>query len=247
MLSMFRKGLFFLCLAVISQLTTAAGPAECLVSPRVGESLEYKVNVKSLFHGANQTVRVVESGVYRDRPTLKIQCVLETVGLMKSLTGYRETEEVILDSEGLFPWVIQHEIRDKGDIEIEEVFFDYPNGTAIRLYSKNGGPEERTEISVPGYVQDGLSLQYFLRKNFTPGENEIYFYSNGKIKRINYQISEIREELTMECGTFNKYYRVDNPESKITILIADNPAHYPLVIRKNAKIGEVEAKLVVIN
>ena len=199
---------------------------------------------RSMMHGADQSVRVVESGNYRERPALKIQSNMDTVGLAKTLTKYREWEEIILDLEGLFPWVIRRQVSDKDDLETEEVEFDYDNGSALRTVSKNGGPKERTEIRVPGYVQDVLSLQFYLRKNISLGNSRIYFYSDGEIKEISYQGTENPEPLTLESGEFKKHYRIENAEQKITILLSATPERYPLVIRKIGKIGKVEAKLI---
>ncbi len=241
---MYRKGLFLTLLMVSVFLMSAIGLANDYIPPKVGECLKYKVTVKSMVHGADQIIRVVQSCIYRDRPVIKIQCEMDSVGLVKNLTKYKETEEIILDLEGLYPWVIRHEITDKEGIETEEVTFDYQNGLAVRIFSKNGGPKERTEIRLPGYVQDLLSLQFFLRKNISQGDNQVYLYSDGEIKKISYQLTEIPEPIKLECGQFQKHYRIYNPEKDITILLADTPEHYPLVIQKNGKIGKIEAKLV---
>jgi len=241
---MYRKGLFLTVLTVIALFTSVIGLTNDYIPPRVGECLEYQVIVNSMMHGADQTIRVVESGVYRERPTIKVQCVMDSVGLAKSITKYKETEEVILDLEGLYPWVIRHEISDKDGTKTEEVTFDYPNGAAVRIFSENGGSKERTVIQLPGYVQDLLSLQFFLRKNISLGVNQVYLYSDGEIKKIGYQITEISEPLNLACGQFQRYYRIYNPAKNITILLAGTPEHYPLVIQTNSKIGKIEAKLV---
>ncbi|NLW48273.1 MAG: DUF3108 domain-containing protein [Firmicutes bacterium] len=240
---MYRKGIFILFLSVLTILTGAIGLTEDYIQPKIGECLEYEVIVKSMVHGADQTIRIVEADVYLDRPVLKIQSVMDSVGMIKSITKYQEKEEIVLDLEGLYPWVIRREISDKDGLEIEEVIFDYSKGVAVRVYSENDGPEERTELEVQGYVQDGLSLQFYLRKNITLGNNEVFFYSNGKIKKISYQITEVLEPLKLECGEFQEYYRVHNSEQKITILISKTPERYPLAVEKIGKIGKIEAKL----
>lgn len=243
---MFRRMIFIFLLSFSSILIGTVESTDDYIQPKVGECLEYEVVVKSMVHGANQTVNIVESGVYRDRPVIKVRCVMDSVGLVKNLTKYKETEEIILDLEGLYPWVIRREITDKDGVETEEVTFDYLRGVAVRNFSKNGGPEERSEIQVMGYVQDALSLQFYLRKNVTLGHNEILYYSDGKIKKISYQITEVIEPLQLDCGEFKKHYQINNSGEKITILISKTPERYPLVIQKNGKIGKVEAKLVTI-
>ena len=240
---MFRKGLFLVVLTISALIMSAAGLTDDYVPPRIGECLEYKVVVKSMMHGADQSVRVVEANVYQGRPVLVIQSKMETVGLVQTLTKYQETEEIILDLEGLYPWVIRRRVSDKDGSENEEVIFDYSKGTAVRTVSENGGPQKRTKLKVPGYVQDVLSLQFYLRKNTSLVDNQIYFYSDGEIKEISYQATLSKEPLTLECGQFGQYYQINNTEKKIIILLADTSERYPLVIRKIDKIGKIEAKL----
>lgn len=241
---MYLKKIFLLTVIIVTLLAGSISLADDYIPPRVGEELEYEVTVKSMIHGANQRVSIVESGIYQERPVITIRCEMDSVGMVKSLTKYKEKEEIILDLEGLFPWVIRHEISDKDGVEKEEVTFDYQKGIAVRVYSENGAAEERTEIQVPGYVQDVLSLQFYLRKNISQGDNQVYLYSNGKIKQISYQVTEVTEQLNLECGKYSKHYRVHNPEKGIAILVADTPECYPLVIQKDGKIGKIESKLV---
>lgn len=243
---MYRKEIYLLILILGTLVIGSIGLAEDYIPPRIGEHLEYEVTVKSMVHGANQTVSIVESGIYQDRPIIKVRSEMVSVGMVKSLTKYKEIEEIVLDSEGLYPWVIRHEIADKNGVEKEEVTFDYQKGLAVRVFSENGGPEERTEISVPGYIQDVLSLQFYLRKNILQGDNQVYLYSGGKIKKISYQVTKVEEQLNLECGKYPKHYRVYNSDKEIAILVADTPERYPLVIQKNGKIGKIEAKLIVI-
>lgn len=241
---MFRKGLFLTIVMVSVLLINVIGLADDYSPPEVGECLYYKVYINSMMHGADQTIKVVELSNYRERPVLRIQSNMNTVGLAKTITQYREWEEIILDLKGLYPWEIRRQVSDKDGNESEEVVFDYANGRAVRTVSKNGGPKEETAFEVPGYVQDVLSLQFYLRKNVALGNNQIYFYSDGEVKEISYQGTERQEPLTLECGEFEKHYQIDNAEKKITILLSNAPKRYPLVIRKIGKIGKVEAKLV---
>src|SRR5690606_28795941 len=134
---MFRKGLFLLVLTISALFMSAAGLTDDYVPPRIGECLEYKLFVKSMMHGADQSVRVVEATFYRERVVLVIQSKMDTVGLVQVLNEYHGTEESILDVEGLYPWVIRRIISDEDGSETEEVIFDYSKGTAVRTVSKN--------------------------------------------------------------------------------------------------------------
>lgn len=213
-------------------------------SPKIGETLQYKLVIKSVIHGADQTVRVVGRESYRNHDVLKIQSQMNSVGMVQKLYSYSEYEEALLDADDLFPLLIKRKIYEKDSVETEEVSFDYQRGIAVRVVSENGGPAQRTEIKLPGRVYNAISLQYFLRKKAEdPQSGKLYFYSNGKIKEVAYKTaSGNMGTITLDCGTFTDYVQLVSDD--ITVIVAANSEKYPLIIRKMAKFGKVEARLV---
>jgi hypothetical protein len=210
-----------------------------------GEVLEYKLTVKSVIHGGNQTIRVTGLENYKNRPAVTVVSTLTSVGLVKKITGYSETEELILDAEGLYPLRLKREIHDKKKVEVEEVSFDYARKVAIRVLNKTNEPTERSEVKLPGYVQDGLSLQFFLRKSeLKAGNYKVYFYSNGSVEEISYGIREVNQSLQLDCGKYSGYWMADNPKAGITIVLSKDEDRLPLIIRKINNIGKFESKLV---
>lgn len=212
--------------------------------PKVGETLQYKLIVKSMIYGANQTVKVLSKEKYSGKEVYRIHLSMNTVGVVQKLYNYSETEEVLLSVEGLYPLYLKRKIFEKGEIETEEVRFDYSRGTAFRTFTPHDAKPEYSEIKLPGYVYEALSLQFFLRRVPSVAKNsKLYFYSNGKIKAVNYHVlAEHAKELKMDCGTFNDYFQIEGED--IRVVIANNPNRYPLIIRKMAKFGKVEAQLV---
>jgi len=239
---MYRRVWIGILLAVVLLFQASWGQAQIYV-PKIGETLQYKVIVKSVIHGADQSVSVVSRETYRNRDAVRIRSQMTTVGMVQSLYSYSEFEEALLDADGLYPLWIKRKIHEKGSVETEEVTFDYHRGIAVRVVTENDGPAERTEIKLPGHVYHGLSLQYYLRKKATdPRPGKLYFYSNGKIKEVTYKAASGKGTLTLESGTFSDYIQLMSDD--ITVVIADNTEKYPLIIRKMAKFGKVEARLV---
>ena len=213
-------------------------------TPKIGESLEYKVVVKSAIHGANQTIKVVSKDTYNGRDVYKINSEMMTVGLVKGLYKYYQVEDMVLDAEGLYPWVIKREIRNGGDIQQEETNFDYSNKKARRLLIKNVGAQEWSEINLPGFIQDELSLLYFLRKNQVINSvNKVYFYANGSVKENTYIVKQAGQAIHLECGTYSKYLQIIDKVSKITVLVTDAPERFPIIIKSIASFGAIEMKL----
>jgi len=213
--------------------------------PKAGEVLEYKVIVKSMLHGANQTIRVLGRETYRNRETLRVQCAMQSIGLARKMFAMTEYEEMLLDVEGMFPWYLKREVNEKEKTEKEEVVFDYDRGIAVRVHSKNGSTARRDEMKLPsGHVHDWLSLLFFLRSSeLKPKRDSLNYYSKGSIETVNYEIIESAGELKLDCGVFSKYYQIDNEAIGISIMIAANSERYPLIIRKNAGFGKIESRL----
>jgi hypothetical protein len=216
-------------------------------APEIGETLQYKLIVKSVIYGANQTVRVISKEKYCGQDVYRIQLAMNTVGVVQKLYNYSETEEVLLSADGLHPLYLKRKIHEKEETETDEVRFDYSKAIAFRTFTPNTGKPEYSEIKLPGYVCEALSLQYFLRKIPSGARNNtLYFYSNGKIKEVTYLLNEVRQgQLTLDCGTFSNYFKIESED--ITVVIANNPDRFPLIIRKMAKFGKVEARLVSIS
>lgn len=213
--------------------------------PRVGETLDYDLWVKSIIHGGKQTVKVLARDLDQDGDVFHVQCVMKTIGLAWSLTKYSEVEDVILDGNGIYPLSIRREIHQGKTISVEKVEFNYKHGIATRSYCVDNGKIETSEIKLPGFVQDAVSLQFYLRKgDFQKGVNKLYFYENGMIDETSYNVTEGTEALKLGCGTYTKYHKVDHRGGKITVLIAQEINRIPLVIRVLASFGKVEAKLV---
>ena len=239
---MFRKiGVLLLVLfiVIISGTIYAEG-----YTPKIGESLEFKVILKSFLHAGNQTVRVIKKDVYNGKEVFAVHSLLETVGFAKALYKYAEIEDLLLDAEGLYPRYARRECHEGSKIRIEEVAFDYENWIAERTVTIDGA-KSSSQIKLPGNVQDGLSLQFYLRKEgFNPGENKVFFYGDGNIKEIAFTASEVTNQtLRLDCGTFSQYRQYINDQSKITVLV-DNNLHLPLIIKQVANFGKVESKLV---
>ncbi len=245
---MYRNILLGLVLFILIIPTVSVGAPPDYYEPRVGEVLTYKVIVKSVIYGADQVIKVVSNGTYKNREVVNVKVSMNTVGMVKGITNYSEIEEMILDKAGLFPWYFRREVTEGDQTDIEEVTFDYQLGIAFRTVMKADKPKKQSEIKLPGFVQDGLSLPFYLRKgNLKTGQHQLYFYSNGKVEPVIFQVKESTQPLKLECGTYPQPYQISNDQSKITIIVSKNEPRLPLVIQKLAQFGKVEARLTKVN
>jgi hypothetical protein len=215
---------------------------------RIGEVLTYKIIVKSTIHGADEVIKVVSKDTYNGRDVYHIHSEMTTVGIVKGLYNYSQVEDLVLDAEELYPWNIKITTKDRSKFQVEEVRFNYAEKKGLRVLTKDGGAPESSEIDLPGFVQDGLSLQFFLRKNQVwNNENKIYFYGHGSVKENAFTVKQASQPIKLECGTYSRYQQINDDESNISVLIADTHERLPIVIKKTANFGEIEMKLVKIN
>jgi hypothetical protein len=211
--------------------------------PQVGEVLEYKIILKSVIHGANQTVKILSKEQFEGRQVLNIRSNLNSVGLVKSLSNYSETEDIKIDAEDLYPRWIRREIHNGGKRQLEEVYFNYETMTAERELTLTDGSSQKVTIKLPGMVQDGVSLPFFFRKSLGRSPNHVFFYSDGLITEVVCQISLCNTPIHLKSGNYTGYYQFADPDSHITIMIGSQGARVPFLIRMIAAFGKIESQL----
>jgi len=208
---------------------------------RVGETLTYKVTIRSIY-GGKQIVKVCSRRRYNGHEVFSIQSNMETDGLVKTLFKYYEKEEVLVDVNKLYPLYIKREVGERGKVFIEQVEFNYEAHLAVRRVNYDDGREEKIELKLPGFVQDPVTLPFYLRY-VNNSQKSIYFYSNGEITSVNYQVALINKNIKTEWNEYSSYLRFDQPESKITVMLGSVKERLPLIIQKITNLGKVEAKL----
>ncbi len=214
---------------------------------KVGEVLEYKLYAKSAIYGANEIIKVVSKNTLNGREVYRVHAEMTTVGIVKGLYEYSQIEDLVMDAEEFYPYWIRLETKDRSKNQLEEVHFDYVGKKATRVLTKNG-ETKTSEIELPGFVQDGLSLQFFLRHNqITEKPRKVYFYGNGKINESNFDIKLISKPIKMESGIYSKYLQIIDNDNDITILIAEDQCRLPIYVKKIAKFGSMEMKLSKVN
>jgi hypothetical protein len=238
---MFRKLLPFCCLALLLCFGSFGYANE---SPfRVGEVLEYKLFAKSAIYGANEIIKVVSKDTYHGREVYRIHSEMTTVGIVKGLYNYSQVEDLIMDAEEFYPYWIRLDTQDRSKNQLEEIQFNYVEKKAVRVKTKNG-ETKTSEIELPGFVQDGLSLIFFLRQNqIQEKPRKIYFYGNGKIDESTFEVKEISKPIQMEGRTYSKYLQIIDNEDAITVSIAENQERLPFYIKKIANFGTVDMRL----
>ncbi|HBF39849.1 MAG TPA: hypothetical protein DDW50_21385 [Firmicutes bacterium] len=214
---------------------------------RVGEILEYKAYARSVIYGANEMIKVVSKDTFSGREVYRVHAEMTTVGIVKGLYNYTQVEDLVMDAEGFYPYWIRLNTQEHSKSQQEEIHFNYEVRKATRVVTKNG-ETSTSEIDLPGFVQDGLSLQFFLRQNrIQEVPHKIYFYGNGHINESNFEVTSVSNPIHLENSTYPKYLQITDNENDITVLIAENRDRLPILVKKIAKIGAIEMRLSKVN
>ncbi|HEX3044292.1 MAG TPA: DUF3108 domain-containing protein [Bacillota bacterium] len=240
----FISGLLILSGIGMAGFSKGAAPDLDGFTPQVGEVLEYKMILKSVIHGANQTVKILSKEEFEGHQVLNIRSNLTSVGLVKSLSNYSETEDIKIDAESFYPRWIRREIHNGGKQQLEEVYFNYETMTAERELTRTDGSSQKVTLKLPGMVQDGVSLPFFFRKGLGRSPNHVFFYSEGSITEVVCQITLCNTPVRLKSGNYTGYYQFTDPDSQITIMIGSQGARVPFLIRMIATFGKIESQLV---
>ena len=242
---MFRKLIPYCCLAVFLCFGSFGYANEFYL--RVGEVLQYKAYAKSAIYGANETIKVVSKDTFSGREVYRVHAEMNTIGFVKGLYNYSQSEDLVMDAEGFYPYWIRLNTQERSKVQEEEIRFNYETKKATRVKTKNG-VTTTSEIDLPGFVQDGLSLQFFLRQGHIQElPHRVYFYGNGHINESNFDVKSIAKPLRVENVTYPKYLQITDSENDITVMIAENQDRLPILVKKIANIGSIEMRLSKVN
>lgn len=158
----------------------------------------------------------------------------------------RDRYETYVDVEGLFPWRFEQHIREGGYVRDFSAFFDQRKGIAK---TRDG------EYEVPEYVQDIISVFYYVRAlDFSDMkiDDRIHLQNFYKDKVHDLDVKYLgKETIEVPSGKFDciiieplmKEGGLFKHDGDIIIWLTDDNLKMPVKVRTKIVIGHVEAKL----
>jgi hypothetical protein len=208
-----------------------------------GEILAYDVSWSGMFSAGTVTMTVEKSTLQGGREVLRFVVQGRTHGLMDKLFPVNDTVRSVFDP--LLMQSCSYSLREsygkKKRLRVTE--FDHVNRTAVcRL---NEDPPET--LAIPGPVQDGLSLLYFLRTKedlMIGRQMDIDVVDSGKNWTIEVSILD-REKVTTAAGEFDTIKIRTHPKHKggvtgkgeVFLWLTDDSRKVPVLMKSTLKVG----------
>jgi len=208
----------------------------------VGEKLDFDINYGFINAGtaSMEVVRMIE---FENRPCYQI--VTRALSNRFFSTFYRVDDRVesIVDALGIFSWRFEKTLREGNYRSDRSYTFDQREN--VVLY-------EGDTIDVAPYVQDALSILYYVRTQpLTVGE-PIYLDNFTDGRKVELQVIVHRKEtITVEAGTFDcivvepimQSVGVFRHEGKLTVWLTDDNLKLPVLMKSKVVVGSISAEL----
>jgi hypothetical protein len=209
-----------------------------------GEVLKYDVHYS--FVTAGDAYLSVTDTIYGGRKCQIITFTLESKPFFDIFYRVRDRYRTIIDTEGLFPWRFEQQIREGGYSRDFAAEFDQ------RKHIARTG---KGEYPIPPYVHDIISAFYFARTvdytGYRPGQRiELKnFYKDSTYSLpVKYKG---RQTIEVDAGTFDCIIieplltegGLFKSEGKIYLWITDDDRKMPVKVRTDIPIGTVESDL----
>jgi len=206
------------------------------------EKFTYDINY-GFINAGEATMEVVRLIEFENRPCHQIVTRAKSNKFFSTFYKVDDRVESIIDAVGLFSWRFEKNLREGGYRDDRVCLFDQRNH--VVLYQED-------TISVPPYVQDALSVMYYIRtQTLEPGQ--ILFVDNftdGKLYPLEVRVLE-RERVEVKAGSFDcvvvepllKSVGVFKHEGKLRVWLTDDRLKMPVLMKSKILVGSITAEL----
>lgn len=208
----------------------------------VGEWLQFDIGY-GFINAGTATMEVEEVVEYNGRPAYQLVSTARSNKFFSSFYPVRDRVESILDAVGLFSWKFDKQLREGSYRARRQYAFDQINHLVIY---------KGDTLEVAPYVQDALSILYFVRTqplevgksifvdNFTDGKNyplEVKVRGREKVKTKAGQFDcLVLEPMLRSSGVFKH-------EGKLTVYMTDDRLRLPVMMKSKVVVGSITAEL----
>lgn len=208
----------------------------------VNEKLTFDINY-GFINAGTATLEVAQLIEYEGRPCYQIQSRARSNSFFSSFYEVDDRIESIVDAIGLFSWRFEKDLSE-GSYKSNRMFtIDQRNHI---VYYKDD------TVEVSEYVQDALSMLYYLRtQDLKIGDEiEIDNYTDGKYYPVKVVVRD-RERINVEAGSFDclvvepmlQTVGVFKNEGKLKVWLTDDRLKLPVLMKSKVLVGSISAEL----
>ncbi len=208
----------------------------------LGEKLTFDIGY-GFINAGYASMEVADLIEYNGRPCYQI---ISTANSNKFFSSFYRVEDVvtsIVDGVGLFSWYFEKKLSEGSYRAHKKYSFDQLNHRVFY---------EKDTIEVPPYVQDALSILYYVRtqelkvgesifvENFTDGkkyplEVKVHRKETIRVKAGKFDCIVV-EPLLLSSGIFKH-------EGKLTVWLTDDRLKMPVLMKSKVLVGSISAEL----
>jgi len=208
----------------------------------LGEWLQFDIGY-GFINAGTATLEVKELVEFNGRPAYQLVSTARSNKFFSSFYPVRDRVESIMDAIGLFSWRFDKKLREGNYRSHRQYEFDQVNHTVVY---------KGDTIEVAPYVQDALSILYYVRTqklevgkslfidNFTDGKNyplEVKVHGREKVKTDAGEFEcLVLEPLLRSSGIFKH-------EGKLKVYVTDDRMRLPVILKSKVVVGSITAEL----
>ncbi|MCH7690789.1 MAG: DUF3108 domain-containing protein [candidate division Zixibacteria bacterium] len=208
----------------------------------LGEHLEFDITYGFITagHATMSVDRLIE---FENRPCYKIVTTANSNSFFSTFYNVDDRVESIIDAIGLFSWRFEKNLKEGKYRAIRKFSFDQRNHKAE--YNND-------TTTVPPYVQDALSVFYYVRtQDLKVGESVfVDHYNDGKLYPMEIKVLK-KETITVPAGTFEclviepllQSVGVFKHEGKLKVWLTNDRLRLPVLMKSKVLVGSIVAEL----
>jgi hypothetical protein len=208
----------------------------------VGEKFTFDINYGFINAGtASMSIpRLVE---FNGRPSYQIITRAESNKFFSTIFKVDDRVESIMDAIGLFSWRFDKKLREGSYRSHRQYEFDQKDHTVVY---------KGDTIEVPPYVQDALSVLYYVRTLDLEVGKSYYVdnFTDGRQMPLEIKVHR-RERVEVPAGTFDclvveplvKSVGVFKHEGRLKVYLTDDRVKMPVLMKSKVLVGSITAEM----
>ncbi len=208
----------------------------------VNEKLTFDINYGFINAGV-ATMEVARLIEYENRPCYQVVTRAKSNSFFSTFYKVDDRVESIIDAVGIFSWRFEKNLRE-GHYRTDRTYsFDQRRNVAFY---------RNDTIAVPSFVQDALSVLYYVRtQKLQPGKS-LYIdnFTDGKLYPLEVKVLK-RERVTAKAGTFDcivvepllRSVGVFKHQGKLKVWLTDDRLKMPVLMKSKILVGSITVEL----
>ena len=208
----------------------------------IEEKLSFDINY-GFINAGTATLEVANLIEYENRPCYQIISRANSNSFFSTFYKVDDRVESLMDAIGMFSWRFEKNLSEGSYRSHRTYTFDQRN----QVVHYKGDT-----ISVAEYVQDALSVLYYIRTQDMKVGDTIYVdnFTDGKHYPLKVVVHK-RETMTVEAGTFDcllvepmtRSVGLFKQSGKLKIWVTDDRLKMPVLMKSKVVVGSISAEL----